>query len=199
MALKSSKKEKPELSFDTEEMTWPDVEDSWTEEDLLVQTGMFKFSKIKDKLSLSTADLTKISRDALRNNINTYESYGFGKPKGSQYIVRMSLFRNFYSDYTSRKNLPTNIDLDQVQSIPTAIHNANSLIELDGYFYLKEVCAYSPFKESEEVIKNSVRSQENQEEAKNTNGCWYDETKREYFVDMQLFVPWFFGSVWVRP
>ncbi len=198
MATKTKKQAKQPFSFEPEEMVWPEVEDSWTEEELLRQKGMFKFSKIKEKLNLTTADLTKISRDALKQNINTYETYGFGKPKGSQYIVRMSLFRDFYNDFNQRKDLPTNIDLDQVQTIPDNINNANLLLELRGYFYLKDVCAYSPFRESEENIRNTIRAHEDQEQAKNQFGCWYDAGKREFFVDMQLFPNWFFSSVWVR-
>lgn len=198
MATKTKKQAKQPFSFEPEEMVWPEVEDSWTEEELLRQKGMFKFSKIKEKLNLTTADLTKISRDALKQNINTYETYGFGKPKGSQYIVRMSLFRDFYNDFNQRKDLPTNIDLDQVQTIPDNIKNANLLLELRGYFFLKDVCAYSPFRESEENIRNTIRAHEDQEQAKNQFGCWYDAGKREFFVDMQLFPNWFFSSVWVR-
>lgn len=198
MATKTKKQAKQPFSFDPEEMVWPEVEDSWTEEELLRQKGMFKFSKIKEKLNLTTADLTKISRDALKQNINTYETYGFGKPKGSQYIVRMSLFRDFYNDFNQRKDLPTNIDLDQVQTIPDNINNANLLLELRGYFYLRDVCAFSPFRESEENIRNTIRTHEDQEQAKNQFGCWYDAGKREFFVDMQLFPNWFFSSVWVR-
>ncbi|WP_207861163.1 hypothetical protein [Acanthopleuribacter pedis] len=179
-------------------MVWPEVEDSWTEEELLCRKGMFKFSKIKEKLNLTTADLTKISRDALKQNINTYETYGFGKPKGSQYIVRMSLFREFYSEFNQRKDLPTNIDLDQVQTVPKNIKNANLLLELRGYYYLKDICSFSPFRESEENIRNTIRAHEDQEQAKATLGCWYDAGKREFFVDMELFPNWFFSSVWVR-
>ena len=186
------------FAFDTEELRWPDVKSSWNAEDLLKQRGMFKFSKIKEKLDLTTADLTKVSRDAQKKGINTYEVYGFGKPKGSQYIVKMSVFREFIREYMRRKNHPTNMDLSKVKKIPKHINDANELIEMPGYYYLRDVCRFSPFKENEEVIKHSVRGHESQVFAKDKNGCWYDETKREFFINMELFVPWFFKSVWVR-
>ena len=188
---------KNSFSFDPEELVWPETEETWDADEILSQNGMFKFSKIKQQLNMTTSDLTKASKEAKKAGINSYEAYGFGKPKGSQYIVKMSKFRKFYEDYIKQKNIPTNIDLKQVQSVPKTVADANDLMNLNGYFYLKEVCHFSPFRENEDVVKHTTKNQENQEYAKNVNGCWYDETKREYFINMELFVPWFFKSVWV--
>ena len=186
------------FSFDEEELHWPEIKDDWADSDILNQNGMFKFSKIKNKLSLNTSDLTKVSRDAQKEGLSTYQLYGFGKPKGSQYIVKMSKFRKFYEEYMKKKNTPTNVNLKEVKKIPGDITNANDLINLTGFYYFKDICRFSPFRENEDVVKHSTKDQESQEYAKNHNGCWYDETKREFFINMELFIPWFFKSVWMR-
>lgn len=196
MPTKQSSKSSP--SFDSEELTWPEPDEIHTEDELLQTDGMFKFSKIKDLLQLSTADLTKITQGARKDGISTYQEFGFGKPKGSQYIVRMSRFRDFYRDYMAEREEHTVVEDGHICSIPANVVNANQLIEMEGLFYLREVCNFSPFKENEEVIKRSTREENDQEKARERNGCWHDKTKREYFVDMQLFVPWFFKKVWIN-
>ena len=198
MTHKKKKNPRRKSAFDNEELIWPRVENSWDEGKLISQTGMFKFSKVKNLLKLTTADLTKISQTAYRQGVVTYEVYGFGKPKGSQYVIRMSRFREFYTNYLLEKEGAGLTDPVQIRAVPAGVENANQLIVLRGMYLLKDICRFSPFRENEEVVKRMVKDERDPEQAKQTNGCWYDRAQREYFVDMQLFVSWFFKRVWVQ-
>ena len=187
----------PKFNFDAEELHWPEVKPHWDLDQVLEQDGMFKFSKVKDLLGMESIDLTKLSRIAEGKGLNTYEVYGFGKPYGSQYILKMSRFRETYDLLRKDKALPTNVRMGDVQGIPSRVKNANQLIKLRGIFRFSAVCLWSPFSESEIAIKKLVRNTTDQERAMRDKGCWYDSTKREFFVDMEPFINWFFEDVWM--
>ncbi|CAM2006771.1 hypothetical protein [Acanthopleuribacter pedis] len=186
------------FEFDHEEMHWPNVEDDHTPQDILNTDGMYKFSKIKDILGMTTMELTKLSKVAEQKGLDTYEHYGFFKPRGSQYVLKMSKFRETFTKISQFKSIPTNIDPRDLKVIPEGVTDANNILKLKGFFRLNDVCQYSPFKENAEVIKNLVRKEKNQERAMQDNGCWYDSTKREYFVHMDSFGSWFFQEVWMK-
>ena len=186
------------FEFDREEMHWPNVDNDVSPQEILNQDGMYKFSKIKDILGMTTMELTKLSKLAEQQGLDTYEHYGFFKPRGSQYVLKMSKFRKTFSRISEFKSIPTNIDPRQLKTIPENMTDANSILKLKGYFRLNDICQYSPFKENSEVIKNLVRKEKCQESAMAENGCWYDSTKREYFVKMENFGGWFFQEVWMK-
>lgn len=186
------------FNFDPEELFWPEVGDATDPEQVLETDGMYKFSKVKKLLGIESIELTKLSRVAQGRGVNTYEEYGFGKPHGSQYVLKMSRFRKTYNLIKKGKDLPTNVNLSVIQPIPKRVKNANQLLKLRGFFRFSAVCRFHPFNEVEVAIKKMTRKEGDQTEAMKNNGCWYDETKREFFVDMKTFGDWFFREIWMR-
>jgi hypothetical protein len=186
-------------TFEDEELHWPPVQEDWNVETLLKQKGMFKFAKIKGILNLKTIELTRLSKRCKNEAIDCYKTYGFAKPRGSQYVVRMSVFRKTYRQLESDRFIVTRLKETAIQNVPGEVEDANQLISLTGCFRLGEVCHFSPFREHYEVIKTHIRRAGDQEQAMNHMGAWYDKSRREYFVRMEVFHKWFLESMWVNP
>lgn len=186
-------------TFEDEELVWPDINPDWDVKTLLSQYGMFKFSKIKKILKLETIELTKLNKRCKGEGVNCYRAYGFAKPRGSQYVVRMSVFRHTYEKLvTDRVNI-TKLKQVTILDIPEHIKNANQLVELEGCFRFGDICQFSPFKEHNEVIKNHIRRVGSQQESMEELGAWFDRSRREYFVRMEIFHKWFLQSIWMHP
>lgn len=187
------------LHFDEEELIWPEINPEWSKKELLAQYGMFKFSKISHILELETMPLTKLKARCKKEGVHCYRTYGFVKPYGSQYVVRMSVFRHTYKKLVTEFVKLNELSQITICKIPKHIKDANQLIELEGCFRLVEICQFSPFKEHYEVLKNLIRRTESPREAMLSLGAWFDRSKREYFVQMEVFHKWFLQSIWMHP
>lgn len=189
-------KQNTNKTFEDEELIWPEIKPDWDAATLLSQRGMFKFAKIKKILNMSTIELTKLKKKCRAEGTDCYRTYGFAKPHGSQYIVRMSIFRDTFKSLAIDKVKITRLREVDILNVPQGIQNANQLTDLEGCYRFSEICRFSPFKEHCEVIKTHIRRATDQEQAMDQMGAWYDRTRREYFVKMEVFHLWFLNTVW---
>lgn len=166
--------------FASDEMNALKVEEGWTTEALLEQEGIFYLKDIAGLLRLNVPKLKARVRDLQAQGKPVWEVMGV-KRIWLHWIVRMKVFAPYY-----RANLLPK-DIGQI-----AGHDANSILQQKGLFYLSEVAKLLPF------TAQQLRYQANKNpSSKAEMGVWKDAGLNSFLVDMPVFSKWL-KTIWLR-
>ena len=140
---------------------------------LLRQVGIFYLKDIVDHLGIDSAKIKHEYQKLQKQKIDPWEAMGARKI-WSHWLIRMSTFAPYFQQHLEPR----------IQRIEGPI-GANRVLNLEGLFYLTDVCRYLPFSASQ--LRYQAKTNPN---SRQQWGTWKDEELRAYIVDMKLFSQW---------
>lgn len=171
----------PDLSrlFKADEIL-TEIDPEWTEEDLLSQDGVFSFSKVIDVLGLDKKKIREFAKSQDEAGVDIYVKYGLKKMEGSQWRIRMKIFRKAVVEF-KRKFWYERQEKD-IQRVHDGIFR-EAFFNLKGKFKLKEVVetGYLPY-DMREVTSFLKKEEISREES----GCW--KGAKDWYVDFVPFI-----------
>ncbi len=157
-----------------------EIDPHWTEEDLLSQDGVFSFSKVIDVLGLDKKKIREFAKSQEEAGVDIYGKYGLKKMEGSQWRIRMKIFREAVDEF-KQKFWYEGQEKD-IQRVPDGV-TRQDFFNLRGKFKLKEVVetGYLPYdmREVTSFLKKEEISREK-------SGCW--KGAKDWYVDFVPFI-----------
>ncbi|MDJ0841660.1 MAG: hypothetical protein QNK37_34455 [Acidobacteriota bacterium] len=162
-----------EQVFQAEELSLVEVDETWSQEFLLKQKGMFFLKDVAGKLRINSTVIKNRYRDLEREGKDPYAHMGVRKV-WNHWMIRMSTFSVYYRRH-----------LAPVSRIPAGL-DEDGVLSLDGVYWLSDVVKFLPVQSH--ALRYHVKKYHN---PRKKIGIWKDGKRRGYLVDMPVFADFF--------
>ena len=162
-----------EQIFQQDEMNLSEVDQEWTQEQLLERKSIFYLKDIVDILTLDPVKVKRKANELIKKDENPWEIMGVRK-MWTHWIVRMAVFAPYYRQHFRSK-------ISQVD----ASWDGNTLLRQEGIFLLTAVCKLIPFS----AHQLRYRAKTNPRSAEEY-GIWKEPELNAFVVDMRIFSEW---------
>ena len=164
-----------------------EIDEAWSDEELLEKSGMFRFAKVNDKLGINT----KTFRQYL-NRLEDPERVRneFGIIQDGWWRVKMDRFRNVAPEMRERFGIGGKQKKegkpDQFQELPDEL-SRDEFFRLRGIFRLKQIAdtGFLPYSYTD-ILTRLKKGEESLD--RSISGAWVGN--RYWLVDMMPFLTW---------
>ena len=159
--------------FAKDEMELRSVDQDWSREELLGQSGIFFVKDVVRILGIDSAKVKRHVKDLEAKQEVPWDVMGVRKI-WNHWIVRMTVFAPYYR----RHLIPKVNQIDENW-------DGNTLLQQKGTYFLTDVCKCIPF--TTHQLRYQAKRNPN---AKKDYGIWKDRKMNVFLVEMERFAPW---------